>query len=235
MNNIEVNTEDVFFYKSERSVKHNGIVEEVGARYVKVRIVQSSACASCKIANHCTTSEMKVKTIDVYGVDDAEKYIKIFTFLSKDEIEKLTAEHQEAPHLRALQKKLAEEITVMVHSREDFENAVKASGILFGNASADDLKQLDSKTFLDVFDGVPQAEITKADLEAGLDIVTVLNEKSGFMKSNGEARRSLTENSISVNREKVQEGFTLSTTDLINNEFVLLQKGKKNYFVLRFV
>ena len=166
---------------------------------------------------------------------DAEKYIKIFTFLSKDEIEKLTAEHQEAPHLRALQKKLAEEITVMVHSREDFENAVKASGILFGNASADDLKQLDSKTFLDVFDGVPQAEITKADLEAGLDIVTVLNEKSGFMKSNGEARRSLTENSISVNREKVQEGFTLSTTDLINNEFVLLQKGKKNYFVLRFV
>lgn len=76
MNNIEVNTEDVFFYKSERSVKHNGIVEEVGARYVKVRIVQSSACASCKIANHCTTSEIKVKTIDVYGVDDAEKYIK---------------------------------------------------------------------------------------------------------------------------------------------------------------
>ena len=166
---------------------------------------------------------------------DAEKYIKIFTFLSKEEIEKLTAEHQEAPHLRALQKKLAEEITVMVHSREDFENAVKASGILFGNSSADDLKQLDSKTFLDVFDGVPQAEISKADLEAGLDIVTVLNEKSGFMKSNGEARRSLAENSISVNREKVQEGFTLSTTDLINNEFVLLQKGKKNYFVLRFV
>ena len=166
---------------------------------------------------------------------DAEKYIKIFTFLSKEEIEKLTAEHQEAPHLRALQKKLAEEITVMVHSQEDFENAVKASGILFGNASADDLKQLDSKTFLDVFDGVPQAEIAKADLEVGLDIVTVLNEKSGFMKSNGEARRSLTENSISVNREKVQEGFTLTSSDLINNEFVLLQKGKKNYFVLRFV
>ncbi|WP_177762698.1 tyrosine--tRNA ligase [Flavobacterium sp. I3-2] len=166
---------------------------------------------------------------------DAEKYIKIFTFLSKEEIEKLTAEHQEAPHLRALQKKLAEEITVMVHSREDFENAVKASGILFGNASADDLKQLDSKTFLDVFDGVPQAEIAKSDLEAGLDIVTVLNEKSGFMKSNGEARRSLAENSISVNREKVQEGFTLTSNDLINNEFVLLQKGKKNYFVLRFV
>lgn len=166
---------------------------------------------------------------------DAEKYIKIFTFLSKEEIEKLTAEHYEAPHLRVLQKKLAEEITVMVHSQEDFENAVKASGILFGNASADDLKQLDSKTFLDVFDGVPQAEIAKADLEAGLDIVMVLNEKSGFMKSNGEARRSLAENSISVNREKVQEGFILTSNDLINSEFVLLQKGKKNYFVLRFV
>lgn len=166
---------------------------------------------------------------------DAEKYIKIFTFLSKEEIEKLTLEHQEAPHLRALQKKLAEEITVMVHSREDFENAVKASGILFGNSSSDDLKELDSKTFLDVFDGVPQAEIAKSDLDAGLDIVVVLNEKSGFMKSNGEARRSLTENSISVNREKVQEGFVLTNNDLINNEFVLLQKGKKNYFVLRFV
>jgi len=120
----------------------------------------------------------------------------------------------------------------MVHSREDFENAVKASGILFGNASAEDLKALDAKTFLEVFDGVPQAEISMEDLKAGIDIVEVLNAKSGFMKSNGEARRALTENSISVNREKVQEGFSLSTNDLINNQFVLLQKGKKNYFVL---
>ncbi len=163
---------------------------------------------------------------------DAEKYIKIFTFLSKEEIEKIIAEHNEAPHLRPLQKRLAEEVTVMVHSREDFENAVKASGILFGNASADDLKALDAKTFLEVFDGVPQAEISMEDLKAGIDIVDVLNTKSGFMKSNGEARRALVENSISVNREKVQEGFSLSTNDLINNQFVLLQKGKKNYFVL---
>lgn len=163
---------------------------------------------------------------------DAEKYIKIFTFLSKEEIEKLIAEHNEAPHLRPLQKRLAEEVTVMVHSREDFENAVKASGILFGNASADDLKALDAKTFLEVFDGVPQAEISMEDLKAGIDIVEVLNAKSGFMKSNGEARRALAENSISVNREKVQEGFSLSTNDLINNQFILLQKGKKNYFVL---
>jgi len=163
---------------------------------------------------------------------DAEKYIKIFTFLTKEEIEKIIAEHNEAPHLRPLQKRLAEEVTVMVHSREDFENAVKASGILFGNASSEDLKALDAKTFLEVFDGVPQAEISMEDLKAGIDIVEVLNAKSGFMKSNGEARRALTENSISVNREKVQEGFSLSTNDLINNQFVLLQKGKKNYFIL---
>lgn len=163
---------------------------------------------------------------------DAEKYIKIFTFLSKEDIENLIKEHSEAPHLRPLQKRLAEEVTVMVHSREDFENAVKASGILFGNASSDDLKSLDAKTFLDVFDGVPQAEISMDDLNAGIDIVEVLNAKSGFMKSNGEARRALTENSISVNREKVQEGFSLTTTDLINDQFVLLQRGKKNYFIL---
>lgn len=165
---------------------------------------------------------------------DAEKYIKIFTFLSKEEIEKLIAQHYEAPHLRVLQKKLAEEITVMVHSREDLENAIKASGILFGQSTADDLKELDSKTFLDVFDGVPQADIALSDLEEGIDIITVLNEKSGFMKSNGEARRSLNENAISVNREKVQEGFVVTKDDLINNQFVLLQKGKKNYFVLNF-
>ncbi len=164
--------------------------------------------------------------------EDAEKYIKIFTFLSKEEIEVLIEEHKQAPHLRVLQRKLAEQLTVFVHSQEELENAVKASGILFGNASADDLKALDAKTFLEVFDGVPQAEIVMEDLKAGIDIVEVLNAKSGFMKSNGEARRALTENSISVNREKVQEGFSLSTNDLNNNQFVLLQKGKKNYFIL---
>lgn len=166
---------------------------------------------------------------------DAEKYIKIFTFLSKEEIESLTIEHREAPHLRLLQKRLAEEITVMVHSKEDLENAIKASGILFGNATADDLKQLDEATFLEVFDGVPQAEIAKSDIESGIDIVTFLNTETGFFKSNGEARRALTANSISVNREKVKEDFVLSTNDLINNQFVLLQSGKKNYFVVRVV
>lgn len=164
---------------------------------------------------------------------DAEKYIKIFTFLSKEEIEVLTDQHRVAPHLRLLQKRLAEEITVMVHSSDDLENAIKASNILFGNSTSDDLKQLDEATFLDVFDGVPQAEISSSEVEAGLDIVTVLNEKTGFFKSNGEARRALTANSISVNREKVNETFVLTTKDLINNQFVLLQSGKKNYFVIR--
>lgn len=166
---------------------------------------------------------------------DAEKYIKIFTFLTKEAIEELTLQHRETPHLRLLQKKLAEEITIMVHSKEDLENAIKASGILFGNATADDLKQLDEATFLEVFDGVPQAEIAKNEVEAGLDIITVLNEKTGFFKSNGEARRALTANSISVNREKVKEDFVLTANDLINDRFVLLQSGKKNYFVIRVV
>ena len=166
---------------------------------------------------------------------DAEKYIKIFTFLSKEEIEVLTEKHREAPHLRLLQKRLAEETTVMVHSAEDLENAFKASNILFGNSTSDDLKQLDEATFLDVFEGVPQAEIARNEIEEGIDIITVLNEKTGFMKSNGEARRALTANSISLNKEKVKEDFVLSTKDLINNQFVLLQSGKKNYFVLRIV
>lgn len=164
---------------------------------------------------------------------DAEKYIKIFTFLDRDTIDALIEEHKTAPHLRVLQKKLAEEITVFVHNREELEKAIQASNILFGNSTAEDLKKLDEATFLEVFDGVPQAEITKADLENGLDIITVLNEKTGFFKSNGEARRALTANSISVNREKIKEDFTLTTNDLINNQFVLLQSGKKNYFVIR--
>nr|WP_309759289.1 tyrosine--tRNA ligase [Flavobacterium sp.] len=164
---------------------------------------------------------------------DAEKYIKIFTFLSKEEIEILTEKHIEAPHLRLLQKRLAEEITVMVHSTEDLENAIKASNILFGNSTSDDLKQLDEATFLEVFDGVPQAEISRNEIETGINIVDILNEKTGFFKSNGEARRALTANSISVNKEKVTEDFLLSTKDLINHQFVLLQSGKKNYFVIR--
>ncbi|MEZ0006137.1 tyrosyl-tRNA synthetase [Flavobacterium sp. 28YEA47A] len=172
-----------------------------------------------------------VNTTDV----DAEKYIKIFTFLDKDTIEALIEEHRQAPHLRILQKKLAEEITVFVHSREELEKAIQASNILFGNATSEDLKQLDGVTFLEVFDGVPQAEVAKGDIENGIDIVSLLNEKTGFLKSNGEARRALSENSISVNREKVTEESQVSSKDLINGQFILLQRGKKNYFVIRAV
>lgn len=164
---------------------------------------------------------------------DAEKYIKIFTFLSKEEIEALTEEHRKEPHLRILQKRLAEEITIMVHSKEDLDNAIKASNILFGNSTSEDLRQLDEKTFLDVFDGVPQAEIAKAEIASGLGIVDALAGKSGFLSSNGEARRALKENSIAVNKEKVGEDYSISDTDLINGQFVLLQRGKKNYFVIR--
>ncbi|MCV2486632.1 tyrosine--tRNA ligase [Flavobacterium sp. SH_e] len=166
---------------------------------------------------------------------DAKKYIKIFTFLDKDVIDALIEEHDKAPHLWILQKKLAEEITAFVHGKEALEKAIQASNILFGSSTAEDLKKLDEATFLEVFDGVPQAEIAKADLENGLDIITVLNEKTGFFKSNGEARRALTANSISVNREKIKEDFVLTANDLINNQFVLLQSGKKNYFVIRVV
>ena len=164
---------------------------------------------------------------------DAEKYIKIFTFLDEATINTLIEEHKLTPHLRILQRKLADELTVFVHSKEELEKAIKASAILFGNASADDLKQLDAATFLEVFDGVPQADVLKSEIETGIAIVDVLNEKTGFLKSNGEARRALTANSISVNKEKVTEGFILTTNHLINNQFVLLQSGKKNYFVIR--
>ncbi|TPN87538.1 tyrosine--tRNA ligase [Aquimarina algicola] len=167
--------------------------------------------------------------------EDAEKYIKIFTFLTEEEINSLIATHKETPHQRALQKKLADEVTVIVHSQEDLDNAIKASAILFGKSTSADLKDLDEATFLDVFEGVPQAEVSKDLLTTGMDIIGVLAEHTGFLKSNGEARRALKENSISVNKEKVNDSYKIDQDDLINNQFVLLQRGKKNYFVIRVV
>jgi tyrosyl-tRNA synthetase len=163
---------------------------------------------------------------------DAEKYIKIFTFLDKETIEKLIAEHNEAPHLRALQKRLAEEITVMVHSASDLENAISASNAFF-SPTMDELKKLDEKTFLEVFDGVPQAEISMEDLNAGLDMIAALAAKTNFLASNSDARRELKQNSISLNKEKVGEDKIITKEDLINNQFLLLQKGKKNYYVIK--
>jgi len=164
--------------------------------------------------------------------DDAEKYVKIFTFLDKETIETLVTEHKEAPHLRLLQKRVAEEVTTMVHSKEDLDNAIKASNILFGKSTSEDLKTLDEQTFLDVFDGVTQAEITREDINNGLDMIGALAAKTGFLKSNGDARRALKENAISVNKEKVKEDFSITSADLINDKFVILQKGRRNYYVV---
>jgi len=164
--------------------------------------------------------------------EDAEKYIKIFTFLDKETIEALIVEHKETPHLRLLQKRVAEEVTTMVHSKEDLNNAIKASNILFGKSTSEDLKTLDEQTFLDVFDGVTQAEVSREDIDNGLDMIGALAAKTGFLKSNGDARRALKENAISVNKEKVKEDFSITAADLINDKFVLLQRGKKNYYVV---
>jgi tyrosyl-tRNA synthetase len=165
--------------------------------------------------------------------EDAEKYIKIFTFLDKKAIEALVTEHRETPHLRLLQKKIGEEVTIMTHGQEAFDNAIKASQILFGKSTSEDLKSLDEQTFLDIFEGVPQASVSKEDIDNGLDMIGALAAKTGFLNSNGEARRALKENAISVNKEKVKEDFVISSSDIIANAYVLLQRGKKNYFLLK--
>ena len=167
--------------------------------------------------------------------EDAKKYIKIFTLLTQEEIVSLTSEHQETPHLRLLQNKIAEEVTQMVHSKEDLEKAKQASQILFGRSTAEDLIQLDEDTFLEVFEGVPQAEISKRQLESGIEMINLLTSETGFLKSNGEARRALAENSIAVNKNKVDENYAIAEKDLIDKKYILLQRGKKNYFVLKVV
>ncbi len=164
--------------------------------------------------------------------EDAKKYVKIFTFLDKETIENLILAHNETPHLRLLQKRVAEEVTIMVHSKEDLDNALKASNILFGKSTSEDLKALDEQTFLDVFDGVTKAEVSREEINNGIDMIGALAAKTGFLKSNGDARRALKENAISVNKEKVKEDFLITASDLINDKFILLQRGKKNYFVL---
>ena len=166
--------------------------------------------------------------------EDAEKSIKIFTFLDQETIQNLSIEHAKAPHTRILQKRLGEEVTLLVHGKEEFEKAVAASEILFGNSTTEDLKLLDEQTFLDVFDGIPQALISSELLSEGISMVDALAAKSNFLSSNGEAKRALKENGISVNKEKVPEDFVITKSDLIAEKYVLLQRGKKSYFLLRF-
>lgn len=165
---------------------------------------------------------------------DSERYIKIYTFLSKAEIDAIVEEHKTAPHERKLQKKLAEAITIWVHGQEEYQKALKASEILFGRSTAEDLVSLDETTFLDVFDGVPQKEVAKQEV-VGANIVELLSDKSGFLKSKSEAQRELKGNAISVNKAKVDDAFTAQETDLIDGKFLLLQKGKKNYFIVKAV
>lgn len=166
--------------------------------------------------------------------EDASKYIRVFTLLDKESIESLEKEHAEAPHLRKLQKELAQEITKMVHSEEELENAIIASNILFGKSTEEELRSLSEADFLAVFDGVPQAELSINVLGNGLAIIEALSDHSGFLKSRGEARRALKENSISLNKTKVTgEDYLITENDLINKKYLLFQRGKKNYFLLK--
>ena len=167
--------------------------------------------------------------------EDAQNYIKIFTLLDKSTIENLITQHLENPHIRLLQKTIAKEVTRMVHSEEDLQKAIQASQILFGSSTAADLKYLDRQTFLEVFEGVPQAQIPRSDLDNGVDMIALLASKTSFLKSNGEARRALAENSISVNKIKVDESYTIGSADLIDDQYILLQRGKKNYFIVEAV
>lgn len=163
---------------------------------------------------------------------DAEKYIKIFTFLPKEEVEALVAEHAEAPHLRVLQKRLAKEITIMVHSEQDYEMAVEASNILFGNATSDSLKKLDEDTLLAVFDGVPTFEVSKDEV-LGKKLMDVLTEDAAVFASKGEMRKLIQNGGFAVNKEKVSDlELTLNSDSLLNEKYLLVQKGKKNYFLL---
>ncbi|MEK9565762.1 MAG: tyrosine--tRNA ligase [Flavobacteriaceae bacterium] len=165
--------------------------------------------------------------------EDALSYIKIFTFLTEAEVNQKILEHTEAPHLRILQKAIAEEVTRLVHGEEELVKAQEASQILFGNATRDALQKLDHDTFLELFDGVPQAQITRSQLVDGMDAVAALSAETGFLQSNGEARRALKENAIAVNKSKISADYVITEQDLIADQFVLLQRGKKNYFILK--
>jgi tyrosyl-tRNA synthetase len=164
---------------------------------------------------------------------DAEKYIKIFTALSREEIEELVAEQAKDPGLRPLQKRLAKEITIMVHSVEDYEAAVEASQILFSNKASETLRKIDEDTLLAVFEGVPQFEVAKADVEAGVKLVDLLTEKAAVFPSKGELRKLAQQGGLSINKEKVADvNASVDASMLLNDKYILVQKGKKNYFLL---
>ncbi len=164
---------------------------------------------------------------------DTQKYIKIFTLFSKKEIEALIEEHHKAPHLRLLQRELAKDITVRVHGQQEYDDAVEASEILFGKGTEETLIKLSEEVFLSVFDGVPMYEVPASDLEAGIFIVDFLAESTKVAHSKSEARRMLKEGSILINKKKITDDFVVGTASLINSRYVLIQKGKKNYYIAR--
>ena len=165
--------------------------------------------------------------------EDAARYIKIFTSIGKEEIEALIAEHTEAPHLRLLQKRLAKEVTIMVHSEEDYNAAVEASGILFGNATSEALHKLDEATLLAVFEGVPQFEIDKNLLAEGVKAVDLFVENAAVFPSKGEMRKLVQGGGVSLNKEKLTAfDQTITTNDLLNGKYLLVQRGKKNYYLV---
>jgi tyrosyl-tRNA synthetase len=163
---------------------------------------------------------------------DAANYVRIFTLLSKEEIEAIEKAHNEAPHLRQLQKAIAEDITRRVHGEDALQTAIAASNILFGKSTADDLKKLSEKDFFSIFDGVPQSTLSRDVFGDGISIVEALSAKTGFLSSNGEAKRELKANAIAVNKEKVGEDFVLTSDHLINSKYALIGKGKKTNYIL---
>ncbi len=164
---------------------------------------------------------------------DAEKYIKIFTLLSRNEVEDLVKQQAEAPHLRALQNKLAEELTIMVHGKEALETSIEASQILFGKGSTETLRKMDEATFLSVFEGVPIFNISKQELAAGINVADLLAEKSGVFPSKGELRRTVTGGGLQINKQKIESPeHIVNGTELLNNKYILVQKGKKNFYLL---
>jgi tyrosyl-tRNA synthetase len=164
---------------------------------------------------------------------DAEKYIKIFTMLTKEDVEVLAKEQAEAPHLRAMQKRLAEEVTVMVHGREAYDSAVEGSQILFGKATTEALRKIDEQTLLAVFDGVPQFNVDKALFNEGVNVIDLLAEKANVFPSKGELRRTIKGGGMSINKEKVTDAeLMVNDSALLNDKYLLVQKGKKNYFLV---
>ena len=166
--------------------------------------------------------------------EDSSKYIRIFSMFNKQEVEELEAQHNEAPHLRILQKALAKDLTVRVHSLEDYDAAVEASEILFGKGTTETLKKMNEDTLLSVFEGVPQSDLSIEEINEGINIVDFLSEKTNIFPSKGEARRMLKDNGVSVNKQKVSDAAILNKDMLLNNKYVIVQKGKKNYYLIKF-